>query len=396
MPPYRQRDGAPAAFVYGAADTQRPALGRERRPLDLEGKLYMAPLTTLGNLPFRRLCVELGIDITVGEMAMATNLLQGQRSEWALLKRHSSEKCFGAQICGQFADSVARACHLIEENTDVDFIDLNCGCPIDLVCNAGAGAAMLRRPKRMETVIRAGAGALRRLPFTVKTRTGFDDKLNVTHTIAPRFKLYGAAALTLHGRTRQQRYSRPADWSYVAKTAAAMRDEAAAGDEAIPLVGNGDVYTFDDYYRHVEQHGVATCMLARGMLIKPWLATEIKERRHWDISGSERFELLRKFADYALEHWGTDDRGVENARRFLLEWLSFTHRYVPIGLLEAPCTMAHRPPPFVGRDDREMLLASPLARDWVRITEMVIGPTPKNFVFAPKHKSAAFESNTQG
>lgn len=377
-------------------DKPEPAF--ERKAIDFDGKLYLAPLTTVGNLPFRRLCVELGIDITVGEMAMCTNLLQAQPSEWALLRRHKSEKIFGAQICGSFPDSVARACQVVEENTDVNFIDINMGCPIDLVCNAGAGASMLHRPARMEQVVRAGAGALRELPFTVKTRTGFNDGENVTHKLAPKMKEWGAAALTLHGRTRQQRYSRPADWSYVAKTAGALKVRARAsrgchrmrshptdrvdraphrphralcarrcrqdegGTRQLPLIGNGDVYTHEDYFHHLEEHGVATCMLARGMLIKPWLATEIKERRTWDISGSERFDLMKKFANYSLEHYGSDERGVESSRRFLLEWMSFTHRYVPVGLLETQVGMQFRPPPFSGHDDRETLLASPLAK----------------------------------
>ena len=127
----------------------------------------------------------------------------------------------------------------------------------------------------------------------------------------------------------------------------------------IPVIGNGDIFSFTDYEEkvlarvsdnanediNIINNLIPTAMLGRGALIKPWLPTEIKERRHWDISATERLDILKDFTRYGLEHWGSDQQGVNHTRRFLLEWISFLHRYVPVGMLEVlPQKMNQRPP----------------------------------------------------
>ena len=378
----------------------------EKKDVDFKGKLYLAPLTTVGNLPFRRVCKQLGADITCGEMALCTNLLQGQPAEWALLRRHPSEDVFGAQICGGYPDAVSRCAQLIDDEFvsagGIDFVDINMGCPIDLICNKGAGSMLLQKPDRMELVARAAAPLLS-CPLTLKTRIGYYDDKRVAHEIIPRMAGWGVRAVTLHGRSRQQRYSRLADWKYIGEcvsSANALCGKSATNVDAFSVIGNGDVFGFRDYDAHVSANGgagVATCMIARGALIKPWIFTEIKERRDWDISSGERLDLLRRFAAYGLEHWGADARGVANTRRFLLEWLSFLHRYVPVGLLErVPVGIHERPPSYVGRNDLETLMASTQASDWVKITTMLLGPPPEDFHFKPKHKSNAYASASEG
>ena len=295
------------------------------------------------------------------------------------------------QLCGGFADALARTAQLLEEHISCDFVDLNMGCPIDLVVNKGAGSALMQKPARIEQICRAMAPLLT-APLTLKMRTGYADDVSarVAHVLAPRFAAWGATALTLHGRSRAQRYTRTADWAYIAQVGAAV---APTG---LQLIGNGDVMAFTDYEEHLEAGGVATCMLARGALVKPWLFTEIKERRHWDVSSSERFALLQRFASHGLEHWGSDTKGVETTRRFLLEWLSFLHRYIPVGLLERlPQRLNLQPPVYVGRNDLETLMASPAPEDWVKISTLLLGPPPPGFRFEAKHKSNAYAAASE-
>ncbi|KAG7402054.1 tRNA-dihydrouridine(47) synthase [NAD(P)(+)]-like protein [Phytophthora boehmeriae] len=397
----------------------------ERKPIDFKRKIYVAPLTTVGNLPFRRLLKQTGADITCGEMAMATNLLKAQQSEWALLRRHKSEDVFGVQIAGAFSDQMARTCELLARETDIDFVDINMGCPIDIVCRAGAGAALMNRPPRLLEVV---AGALTGLELgtrvrtsdilntpglTVKLRTGWSEKSPTAHKLIPKlqavrgsqdymnaavvtadFKLRATQsvdAITVHGRSRLQRYTKTADWDYVFQCSDAQQNAAATPLARVPFVGGGDVLSYEEFDEHLQNGKLDTCMLARGALIKPWLPTEIKERRHWDISASERFDLLKDFVRFGLEHWGSDQKGVNRTRRYLLEWQSFLYRYIPVGLLEKlPQHINDRPAPYYGRNDLETLMASDQAVDWVKISEMLLGPVPDGFQFVPKHRANAY------
>jgi len=357
------------------------------KKVDFKKKLFLAPLTTVGNLPFRKICKQYGADITCGEMAMAVPLLQGKKTEWALLRRDPSEDVFGVQLCGSNVNVMARAAELLSQTIDVDFIDLNIGCPIDMVFRKGAGSALLGRTAQLESIVR-GVASVSKLPVTIKLRTGLStNKPTIHENIIPNAHLWGADAITVHGRTRAQRYLREADWGYI---------KQCADIAQVPLVGNGDIYSFTEAIDYLENSKVSSLMLARGAIIKPWIFTEIKEKRHWDISSHERFEMLKNFVGHGLYHWGSDTRGVFNTRYFLLNWLSFLCRYTPVGVLErGPIKMNSRPPAYVARDDLEKLMGSEDINDWVTISEMLLGPIENkdSFKFEPKHKANAYEDN---
>ncbi|XP_020528213.1 tRNA-dihydrouridine(47) synthase [NAD(P)(+)]-like [Amborella trichopoda] len=354
---------------------------REKKLIDFKGKLYLAPLTTAGYLPFRRVCKNLGADITCGEMAMCTNLLQGQASEWALLRRHSSEDLFGVQLCGAYPDTGARTIELVDRECTVDFIDINMGCPIDIVVNKGAGSSLLTKPMKMKNIIEAASGTVDKT-ITVKVRTGYLEGRNRIDSLIADIGKWGANALTIHGRSRQQRYSKLADWAYIYQCARKAQD-------GLQVLGNGDILSYTDWNAHLlDCPELSTAMIARGALIKVLFSSLYIEPLVFSLVFFIVI-IYRKMLSFSA--------GVETTRHFLLEWLSYTYRYIPVGLLDImPQRLNWRPPSFFGRDNLETLMASDSAADWIRISEMLLGPVPAGFTFTPKHKSNAYDRAENG
>ena len=174
-----------------------PLPTKERKLVDFRNKVYVAPLTTVGNLPFRRIMKKFGADITCGEMAVGTSLLQGQNSEWALLKRHPEEDVFGVQIAAGFADQFTRTSELLEKFCTVDFVDVNMGCPLDIVNDKQAGAALMMRESKLRESLLGMSRSLS-CPFTVKMRTGWEEEKPFAHLLVPKiqsWKIEGLNAL---------------------------------------------------------------------------------------------------------------------------------------------------------------------------------------------------------
>jgi tRNA-dihydrouridine synthase 3 len=182
-----------AAAPPTVATATTPVLpSKERKLIDFSNKVYIAPLTTVGNLPFRRIMKQYGADITCGEMALADQLLQGKPSEWALLKRHPSEDSFGVQIAAGHADQFTRVAEVLanEESIEIDFLDMNLGCPLDLICNKGAGACMMLREKKLRGSLEGMLEVLN-CPVTIKMRTGWSEKEPIAHRLQQNIQKWG-------------------------------------------------------------------------------------------------------------------------------------------------------------------------------------------------------------
>jgi tRNA-dihydrouridine synthase 3 len=283
------------------------------------GKLWLAPLTFVCNLPFRRLCVEFGAEVTVGEMAVVYKLLRDKNSEFALLRSHPDEPFFGAQLAEKKLDALAEGAR-IAASRGARFVDLNCGCPIDQIARHGLGASLLKKPARLGRLVEAMAKAVT-VPVTVKLRTGWSEGKENISEVARACEEAGAAAITIHGRTREQRYSKAADWDRIGQVAA---------ERGIPVVGNGDILTPYEARDRMRRSGVTSVMLARGALIKPWLFREIREGRTWLPTAEERFSVIWRFVELLREHFLDDERGRRRALRFLPWHLNFFCRYRPL------------------------------------------------------------------
>lgn len=283
------------------------------------GRLWLAPLTKGGHVAFRRLCVEFGAQITVGEMAVVRRLLRDETREFALLRSHPDEPFFGVQLADSRPERLGDGARIAEQR-GARFVDLNCGCPIREITSRGMGASLLQKPGRLGRMVESMRRAVS-VPVTVKLRTGWSEGAQNVASLARACEEAGAAAVTIHGRSREQRYSRAADWELIGRVRA---------ERGIPVIGNGDVLTHYEARERVERSGVAGLMLARGALIKPWLFREIHEGHAWLPSAEERVGVLWRLLELMRAHFGADERGARRILGFLPWHLDFFSRYRPL------------------------------------------------------------------
>ena len=312
----------------------------------LGAKYFMGSVTNVANRPFRRLVTELGADATLGEMAIAKYVAQGGRQDLALLRRDPHERIFGAQITGGNVKHLVKAAQVAEQ-FGADFVDFNCACPHRSVVSHGGGAYMLKRPEAMPPILEALREAVS-IPISIKLRKGFDDGDCTAPQIADMAQKAGFNAIFIHARTRAALYRGNCDWDLI---------ESIASNASIPVIGCGDLAHGSDVWEREETTACSGFAFARGALMKPWLFREIKEHRTLDPTPDERTALLARLAEYTLEIFGRDEKGLRRSRDFLNKQLDFLVRYVPAPALGRDLPMQERAPEWTPRDEKEALWA---------------------------------------
>ena len=283
---------------------------------ELPGALIMAPMTRGTDLPFRRLLVEQGATICLGEMAYAHKIVRDARSEQALMRRHPDERCFGVQLAGKHPEVMAEAARIAVDH-GADFIDVNMGCPIDDTTKRGFGAALLQRPGKVGRLVGAMRAAVQ-VPISVKLRLGWSAEKPTFLKVAKAAVEAGADVVALHARSRAQRYRRAADWERVRELVETV---------PVPVVGNGDIMDWRDAKSRLEASGATAVMVGRWGLARPWIFAEYAAQQDRDLDAAARLALLRRYVALCLEHFGDDDKGRARTRQFFGFHQDFFRRY---------------------------------------------------------------------
>lgn len=226
----------------------------------LDGNLILAPMAGVTDLPFRMLCKEQGASLVYTEMISAKGIYYNNKNTGKLWETDASERPVSLQLFGSDPDLMADMAAKIEDK-DFDIYDINMGCPVPKVVNNGEGSALMNNPKLAGEIIKKMTKAVKK-PVTVKFRKGFGKDDNTAVEFAKVAEAAGAAAIAVHGRTREQYYQGKADWDVIRDVKNAV---------SIPVIGNGDLFTPEDVKNMYEHTGVDGFMFGRGVRGNPWL-----------------------------------------------------------------------------------------------------------------------------
>ncbi|WP_306488621.1 tRNA dihydrouridine synthase DusB [Agathobaculum sp.] len=229
--------------------------------ITLAGRLALAPMAGVTDLAFRQICREHGAALTVTEMVSTKALCYQDKKTPRLLALGEDEHPAAAQVFGHEPETMAEGAKIARAVSGCDIIDINMGCPAPKIVNNGDGSALMRDPALAARVIEAVVKAVD-VPVTVKFRKGWDEKSVNCVEFARMAEAAGAAAITIHGRTRAQQYSGKADWDAIRAVKQAV---------SIPVFANGDVAEPADVVRILEYTGADAVMIGRGALGDPWI-----------------------------------------------------------------------------------------------------------------------------
>ena len=266
--------------------------------VEITGKAALAPMAGVADRAFRRICVEYGAAYVVGEMVSSKGLNFGDRKSAELLELGEEERPAAVQLFGDDPEQMARAARLAMA-VRPDAIDNNMGCPAPKIAGNPSGSALMREPELCRRIVRAVAEAVE-VPVTAKIRKGYGrDEVNAVE-VAQACAAGGAAAITVHGRTREQMYAPPVDWEIIRRVKEAVD---------IPVIGNGDVTSAAQAAALYEQTGCDLVMVGRGALGAPWLFAQINAylqegRVLPDPPVAKRMAVLLRQISLAVEYKG--------------------------------------------------------------------------------------------
>ncbi len=254
----------------------------------INGRVLIAPMTGVSDLPFRHMAHKLGAPYAATEMVACADMLSGRPDivRKAQLGEHGGLKI--VQLVGRDPAHIARGAALAEES-GAHIVDLNFGCPAKEVTGVLCGSALMRDLDQAERIMTAALNATSR-PVTVKMRLGWDDQHNAAE-LAQRAERLGIAAITVHGRTRQQFYKGEANWRAVAEVKQAIN---------IPVIVNGDIIDLDSARTAMTQSGADGVMIGRGIYGRPWFAQMLNQALN--DNKPMQYMVLSERADILIEH----------------------------------------------------------------------------------------------
>jgi tRNA-dihydrouridine synthase B len=262
--------------------------------IELNSALLLAPMEDVTDIAFRRICKEFGADVVYTEFVNSDGLIRSNKKTEKKLEITEEERPVGIQIYGGNLEPMIQAAKIAEEKNP-DIIDINAGCWVKKIAGRGAGAGLLKDPCYMQTMVESIVKAVS-VPVTVKTRIGWDNNSINILDVAKRIEDAGAAALTLHCRTKVQGNSGEADWSWIPKVKEVVK---------IPVALNGGVFTVNDVIRAFNETNADAVMIARGAIEHPWIFREAKMLFNGtsfeEVSIDERISTCLRHLKYSLD-----------------------------------------------------------------------------------------------